>query len=424
MEFNKEFVTLEEVLEAYKDCRKHKHSKRACVEFEMNEAENLVKLWEELNNGTYEIGYSDTFIVTRPKYREVFAADFRDRIVHHLIIARTNHLFEEHFIDDTYNCRKGKGTLYGVKRLHEQLKQISNNFTEDCYILKCDLKGFFMSIDKRLLWKMLEKFLREKYTGSDIEWLLWITKMVVLHRPELKCIKKCSKKLWRKIEKSKSLFWNGKWFGMAIGNLTSQIFANFFLTVLDKFVKRFKCVGYGRYVDDFAAISKSKRLLLVLMNQIRKYIQKHLKVTLHPDKWYIQHYSKGVNIIGATIKRERLYAGNRLVHNAFYFVKRTTQNINIDKYIQQYNSYTGYMVHFRTYKIRKRLYESLPDEVLKQTYIDKDFKVLKIRQKCKPKYKLLQILKSNENGKDYFNIRDLCTAKGSGSWSLLLQSAA
>ena len=424
MEFNKEFVTLEEVLEAYKDCRKHKHGKRACIEFEMNEAENLVKLWEELNNGTYEIGYSDTFIVTRPKHREVFAADFRDRIVHHLIIARTNHLFEAHFIDDTYNCRKGKGTLYGVKRLHEQLRQISNNFTEDCYILKCDLKGFFMSIDKRLLWKMLEKFLRENYISPDIEWLLWITKMVVLHRPELKCIKKCSKKLWKKIEKSKSLFWNGKWFGMAIGNLTSQIFANFFLTVLDKFVKRFKRVGYGRYVDDFCAISKSKRLLLVLMNQIRKYIQKHLKVTLHPDKWYIQHYSKGVNIIGATIKRERVYAGNRLVHNAFYFVKRTTQDINIDKYIQQYNSYTGYMVHFRTYKIRKRLYESLPDEVLKQTYIDKDFKVLKIRQKCKPKYKLLQILKEDNNGKDYFNIRNLCTAKGSGSWSLLLQSAA
>ena len=214
MEFNKEFVTLEEVLNAYKDCRKHKHNKRACIEFEMNEAENLVKLWEELNNGTYEIGFSDTFIVTRPKHREVFAADFRDRIVHHIIINRTNKFFEEYFIEDTYNCRKGKGTLYGVKRLHEQLKQISNNFTEDCYILKCDLKGFFMSIDKRLLWKMLEKFLREQYKGKDIEWLLWITKMVVMHRPELKCIKKCSKKLWRKIEKSKSLFCNGKWFGM------------------------------------------------------------------------------------------------------------------------------------------------------------------------------------------------------------------
>lgn len=424
MEFNKEFVTLEEVLNAYKDCRKHKHNKRACIEFEMNEAENLVKLWEELNNGTYEIGFSDTFIVTRPKHREVFAADFRDRIVHHIIINRTNKLFEEYFIEDTYNCRKGKGTLYGVKRLHEQLKQISNNFTEDCYILKCDLKGFFMSIDKRLLWKMLEKFLKEQYKGEDIEWLLWITKMVVMHRPELKCIKKCSKKLWRHIEKSKSLFWNGKWFGMAIGNLTSQIFANFFLTILDKFVKRFKCVGYGRYVDDFGIIAKNKRVLMMLMCQIRKYIQKHLKVTLHPNKWYIQHYSKGVNIIGATIKRERLYAGNRLVYNAFNFVETTKFDGDIERYIQRYNSYTGYMCHFRTYNIRKRLYESLPQEVTKLTYINSDFKVLKIRQKCKPKYKLLQILKEDKDGKDYFNRRNLCSASGSGSWSVLLQSAA
>ena len=112
----KEWCTLEEVYDAYLDCRKRKRSSKSCSVFETNEMANIHRLWQEILHHTYEIGYSDAFCVTRPKLREVFAAEFRDRIVHHLLVKRTIALFEAHFVQDTYNCRKGKGTDYGVRR--------------------------------------------------------------------------------------------------------------------------------------------------------------------------------------------------------------------------------------------------------------------------------------------------------------------
>jgi len=110
-----EVLSIEELYQAYYDCRKTKRKSSSCIRFEIQEAENLAELYHELLDGTYEIGSSICFIVTEPKLREVFAADFRDRIVHHLVINKFNYLFEERFIDNTFNCRKGKGTLNAVE---------------------------------------------------------------------------------------------------------------------------------------------------------------------------------------------------------------------------------------------------------------------------------------------------------------------
>ena len=108
-------IPLEDFFIAYYQCRKRKRKTINALQFEVNYEENLVKLWREVNSRKYEIGRSICFLVTRPKLREIFAADFRDRIVHHVIMMRLEPLFEEVFIEDNYNCRKGKGTLYGVK---------------------------------------------------------------------------------------------------------------------------------------------------------------------------------------------------------------------------------------------------------------------------------------------------------------------
>ena len=121
-----EYITIEEIYDAYYDCRKRKRSKRSSIKYELNyEVENH-KLWKELNTQTYEIGYSLAFCVTRPKLREVFAADFRDRIVHHLIMLKFLPLFESEMIDDSYNCRKGKGSLYGVNRVQSFIEKVSD----------------------------------------------------------------------------------------------------------------------------------------------------------------------------------------------------------------------------------------------------------------------------------------------------------
>ena len=139
-----EHITLEEVEQAYYECRRAKRTHDSALQYELNYEINNYRLWRDLNSQTYEIGRSICFVVTRPKLREVFAANFRDRIVHHIIIRRFMPLFEQYMIDDSYNCRRGKGTYYGVNRLSGFI----NSAPSDAWVLKCDISAFFMSIDK------------------------------------------------------------------------------------------------------------------------------------------------------------------------------------------------------------------------------------------------------------------------------------
>ena len=149
--------TLEEIFEAYNDCVKNKVNSIGAIDFYINKDLKLAKLCREINDGTYEIGTSNVFVVKYPVYREVFAADFRDRIVHHLVIRRLMPYLEQYgFIYDSYSCREGKGTLFGVHQIYYKTRECSEDYTKQCYYLKCDLQGFFMSIDKRIIFAKLK----------------------------------------------------------------------------------------------------------------------------------------------------------------------------------------------------------------------------------------------------------------------------
>lgn len=124
---------------------KEKRKTQGQLEFEINLEENLYNLWQELRNMTYKVGKSDCFCGRYPKIREIFAARFRDRIIHHLIINKFLPVFENIFIDSIYSCRKGKGVWYGVKDIEKQVKQIGPK----CWYVKLDISGFFMSIQKK-----------------------------------------------------------------------------------------------------------------------------------------------------------------------------------------------------------------------------------------------------------------------------------
>ena len=153
-------IELEELFEAYFNCRSNKRNTANAIAFEIDYEQNLVQLCQEINNGTYQIGRSIAFIVDKPVKREIFAADFRDRVVYHFLIGKLNHLFEKQFINDSYSCRVGKGTHFGIQRVDKFIRQCSKNYSSDCYILKLDLQGFFMSINKSILFAKLEKFIK------------------------------------------------------------------------------------------------------------------------------------------------------------------------------------------------------------------------------------------------------------------------
>lgn len=347
-----------EVFEAYEDCIKNKRNTSNAREFEIDYIEKVTRLCDDINDGTYEIGKSIAFVVTFPVYREVFAADFMDRIVHHLVIKELMPYFEKYFIKESFSCMEGKGVLYGVKTMFEYIKECTENYTKDAWILKMDIKSFFMSINKQLLADMIDNFIVEYYENDrKKEKLRELCKQIVLHHPELNCEKRGDQSLWTKLDPNKSLFNVGYERGLPIGNLTSQIFANFFLTKLDRFIKEtlgFKY--YGRYVDDFMIVSSDKEKLKSSVDKIIEFAQRELKLTIHSNKRYFQHYTKGVQFIGSVIKPNRIYVLNRTKGSLYYKLRNLFNNPDekrLDKLIMTVNSYIGYMKHYNTYNIRK-----------------------------------------------------------------------
>jgi len=355
-------IELEELFQAYFNCRKNKRNTANALAFEVDYETNLVKLCKEINNGTYQIGRSISFIVNKPVKREIFAADFRDRIVHHLVIGKLNHLFEKQFIYDSYSCREGKGTHFGIQRVDKFIRQCSKNYTKDCYILKLDLQGFFMSINKTILWVKLKEFIKSKYNSQDKELLLNLCKQIIYNNPTEKCVIKGKRDSWEGLPNTKSLFHCKPNYGLPIGNLTSQIFANFYMDSFDHFVKHdLKLRYYGRYVDDFVIVHEEKEYLKILMPRLVEYLQSELQATIHPKKIYLQHYSKGVNFLGTVILPNRIYIANRTKGNFYNAIEKQNQIARDHKPTQNeqkafqssMNSYLGIMKHYKTYKLRK-----------------------------------------------------------------------
>lgn len=184
----KEYVTIEEVNEAYLDCRRTKRRTATQVEYELDYELNNLALWRELNGMTYEIGKSIAFCVTYPKLREVYAASFRDRIVHHLIMRKFLDLFEDRMIDSSYSCRREKGTIFGVMDVQEKLRRITRNGKRQVWVLKLDIRGFFMAIDKERMYEIVKDVITDEYGGEDTDWWLWLIKKIILHHPELNCV--------------------------------------------------------------------------------------------------------------------------------------------------------------------------------------------------------------------------------------------
>lgn len=397
-------IKLEELFSAYYDCRHNKRKTFNALAFEGDFESRLVDLWHEINDGTYYPGRSIAFMVFKPVKREVFAADFRDRVVHHLIINKLMYLFEALFIHDSYSCRDNKGTLYGVKRIQSFIEECSDNYTKDCYVLKMDIKSFFMSIDKNILWRRLQAFISEYYHGVDKEIILNLVKMIVYHCPQNNCFIKGRKSDWDGLPHSKSLFYAGKYRGLPIGNLSSQVFANFYLDAFDKYVKNDLGIKYyGRYVDDFVIVHTDKQYLVSLQDKLRRFMKEKLHLTLHPKKVYLQHYSKGVKFIGAVVKPGRIYVGNRTKGNFYQKLHEFNRLAEEDPkyadkaehFVSSINSYLGFMLHYSTYKIRhKMIWNNISDKWWPLIYTYGDAKKISLKDEHMTNVKYLKSVRA------------------------------
>jgi len=350
----------EELFQSYFDCRRNKRNTINALFFEKHFEHNIFQLYEEILGGTYEPYRSIAFIVNKPVKREIFAADFRDRVVHHFLINKLNPLFENEFIYDSYACRVGKGTHLGIKRANDFIRECSKNYSTDCYILKLDVQGFFMHINRNLLFERLQQLILEKYHQTDRNLIIELCRKVIFNDPTQNCLIKGRKKDWEGLPENKSLFHSPPNCGLPIGNLTSQVFANFYMNIFDQYVKNeFGIRYYGRYVDDFIIVHPDKEYLKSLIPQLSNFLLSTLQLTMHPKKIYLQHYSKGVTFLGAVIKPNRIYIVNRTKGNFYLAIQK--QNIVVSNakpdiaaqsdFLSSMNSYLGIMKHYTDLKV-------------------------------------------------------------------------
>lgn len=303
----------EDLVQAYYDCRRRKRNTASARRYEQDMEINLLELYDDLIAGTYRPGRSICFVVTRPKAREVWAADFRDRIVHHLLYNHIGPRIERSFIADSCACIPGRGTLYAAKRLESKIRSASQNWSRPCSYLKLDLANFFVSIDKRILAQQLAERISEP-------WWLQLALQVLMHDPRENYEVRSPAYLFNRVPQHKRLTAQPAHLGLPIGNLSSQFFANVYLDALDQFAKHtLKARHYIRYVDDFVFLHESPQQLNEWLARVEAFLPR-LGAKLNPTKTILQPVDRGVDFVGHVIKPWRRTTRKRSVAQA---LKRT-----------------------------------------------------------------------------------------------------
>ena len=330
---NKIIFTFGKLYQAYLDCRKTKRKTINALKFEWNLERNLFQLQKELEAKKYKPGRSICFVVKEPSPREIFAASFRDRVVHHLLINEIEKMGEKSFIFDTFSCRKNKGTHLAIKRLKKFIGNTTENYSREAFYLQLDISGFFMAIEHHILYSLLEKMILKQ--NKSYQWkidILWLAKTIVFHKPTKNYVIKGNPSLFKLIPSRKSLFESSEDKGLPIGNYSSQFFANLYLNELDQFVKReLRCKYYIRYVDDFILLDSDREKLKYLRDEISLFLKKNLDLELSLNKTKLQPIGKGISFLGYFVKpdyvlvrqkvikrlKNKLYQLNKILNSKF-----------------------------------------------------------------------------------------------------------
>ena len=309
----------DDLVQAYLDCRRSKRRSTSALAFEINLERNLMQLHGELLDGSYRPGQSICFVITHPKPREVWATDFRDRIVHHLLYNHIGGHIERTFIADSCACIKGRGTLYAATRLESKVRSLTQNWILPAHYLKCDLANFFVSIDKRILAELLAKRICEP------QWLQ-LAMVILWHDPRTNCQLRSATRMLNLVPQHKRLGSQPAHLGLPIGNLSSQFFANVYLNELDQFVKhQLREKHYIRYVDDFVLLHESPQQLNTWKHEIEQFLADRLNAQLNPTKTILQPVDRGIDFVGQVIKPWRRTTRKRTVVHAIDRVMRTPQ---------------------------------------------------------------------------------------------------
>jgi len=305
---------VDNIFDAWKTYRRGKTGKRDVMNFEMHLEDNLFGLYEDLRTMKYRHGEYTHFQIFDNKKRDICMSPVRDRVVHQIVYDYLLSLYERDFIFDSYASRTGKGQYKAVQAFQYFLK-LSDNSRAPSFVLKCDVRKYFDSIDQNILFCMI----RKKVASEKI---LAVVKEIIF---------------------SYDLSVTGK--GAPLGNITSQVFANIYLDVLDKYVKNeLKCRFYVRYNDDFVILSESREKLEKIRNAVVIFVKKNLLLDIPLQKTCIRKADWGIDFLGFTVLPKVLLLRNK-TKNKMY--------TNIDR--QNIHSYFSILQHCRSHNLKEKI---------------------------------------------------------------------
>jgi len=372
------------LLNAYYDCRKNKRRTINALKFELDLELHLQALLTKLKNRTYKPGRSICFVVTVPKPREIFAAEFQDRVIHHVLINQVQKIWEKNiFIEDSYACRPEKGNHYGVQRLAKYAKEYSFYGT-------FDIANFFGTMDKRIMFQIFSKaIIQVNRPAWWKEEVLWLAETILFHNPASNYVYKGDESLKKLVPSYKSLIHKDGLTGLPIGNLTSQFLANVYLNELDHFVtKTLGVTGYGRYVDDFVLFANSKEELRSYRDKIQMFLKKELRLTLHPKKSQIQNTAHGIPFVGYYIKPWVITVRRNVVKTLKKKIYYWNKQQDIEKILPSINSYLGHLGKAKSGRLRHHLIrDHLCNELKTQIVVVGNWRYLKQRYVSKKNLK-------------------------------------
>ena len=354
-------ISFGRIYAAYLDCNKKKSTKTSALQFGYAEMIlNLQDIVDDINSRNYKHSPSSCFVIAYPTSREIYAAQFRDRIVQHFYIQEIEPILERILLPNTTSCRKGKGVDYALNLVKENVQKASKYGTREAFYLKIDLAGYFMSIQRERLTKAFTELINEKYHGEYKEELLYLTPIIFLNNPAANRILKCTvEQLMSVPERKRMKLHSGN--GLAIGNITAQIGSNLNLNGLDHYiVKNLGFKYYARYVDDITIIDVSKEKLIkalpLIMNKLSETGQ-----SISEKKTRIDTVYHGVPFLG---KITYPYGYQRATKAAAGRVMKAAKETKIDEgLLSRLNSYTGRLKHYACYGLLQDYLKALPIQI-------------------------------------------------------------
>lgn len=318
-------VSFEHLFRSWCIFKSGKEQKRDVAGFAMNVISEITSLSNDLRLHQYVHGAYTHFVISDPKRRDIHKSSVRDRVLHHALYAGLYPYFDSRFIYDSYSCRIGKGTHRAVRRFERIGNIVSKNNTSTVWVLKCDIRKFFASIDHEILKSILIKH------GIDEEIIQLLDRVIdSFHSEKMPCK------------------------GLPLGNLTSQLLVNVYMNEFDHFMKYTLKVGhYIRYADDFVVFSKNKAYLESLVQKIAVFLEQNLKLSLHPEKISIKTLASGIDFLG-------------WIHFPHHRILRTNTKNRMIKRLKNINaktstvqSYLGFLAHGNTYNLQKSMVDQI-----------------------------------------------------------------